>query len=153
MFWYKTTDGIHKYNSSVSPHCWRCSSGSLFHIFWQCSLIQPIWQEVRLLTQEVIEVSLPFDPLNFLLGLPLSGLTKNANCLAAYILLAAKRLIPLCWLSGAPPPWPRFLHLVAEIRRMEYLTASVNDSIPQFDKIWKPWDLSRYGSPVLLPSP
>lgn len=148
MFWYRTPDVIHKYVPSVSPRCWHCGTdtGSLFHIFWQCSMIQPFWGEVRLLIQKVLDKSLPLDPLHYLLGLPFPGLTKRANRLLSYILLAAKWLIPLCWLSNAPPPWPKFLQLVADIRRMEYLTASVHDTIPQFEKLWEFWDRSEFGT-------
>lgn len=137
MFWYKTPHVIHKYDPSVFPRCWRCRTdiGSLFHIFWECSLIQPFWYDVSLLIQKVVNVFFPLDPLNCLLGLPISG-------------LAAKRLIPLCWLSSTPPSWFRFLHLVAETQRMEFPTASVHDSIPQFTKVWEPWDLSEYGTHV-----
>lgn len=150
MLWYKTPEVIDKYDSSIPAHCWHCGTctGSLFHIFWQCSMVQPFWHEVMQLIQRVVDVSLPLDPLHYLLGLPFSGITKRSNMLISYILLAAKRIIPLCWLSNSPPPWSRFLQLIAEIRRMEYLTASVHDSILQFNKIWDPWDQSEYGRPL-----
>lgn len=150
MFWYEIPDIIHKYNPSVSACCWCCKTdiGSLFHIFWHCSLIQPLaWCDAT--NTEGGGCVPPARPLNCLLGLPFSGLTKRDNRLISYILLAAKRLIPLCWLSAAPPPWSRFLHLVVEIRRMEFLTASVHDSISHFDKVWEPWDRSEYGTPML----
>lgn len=131
MFWYKTPEVLHKYDPSIPAHCWYCGTdvGSLFHIFWQCSMIQPFWHEVMLLIQRMADVSLPLDPLYYLLGLPFSGIAKKDNRLISYILLAAKRLIPLCWLSDTTPPWSRFLQLVAEIRKMEYLMASVHDTI------------------------
>lgn len=93
MFWYKTPEVIHKYDSSISAKCWCCGTGvgSLFHIFWQCPMIQPLWHEVMILIQKVVDVSLPLDPLHYLLGLPFSGITKKGSRLISYTLLAAKR--------------------------------------------------------------
>lgn len=149
MFWYKTPKVFHKFDPSSSANCWHYGSeiGSLFHIFWQCSMIQPFWHEVMLLIQKVVDVSLLLDTLNYFLGLPFPGITKQDNRLIAYILLAAKWLIPLFGLSHSPPHWSRFLQLIAEIRGMEYMTASVHDSIPQFNKIWELWDQSEFGTP------
>lgn len=58
MLLYKTPEVIHKYDPSYSSNCWRCEwlVGSLFHIFWQCSLSQPFWQDVMILIQTVANV-------------------------------------------------------------------------------------------------
>lgn len=96
---------------------------------------------VMSLLQRIFEHSLLLDPLHLLLGLPFSGLGKASNKLASYILLAAKRVIPMCWLSPTPPSQDQFLQIIAKIHRMEHMTAQV-DAVDRFDRIWDLWDKS-----------
>lgn len=127
MFWYRTPERIHHINPSLSSRCWRCctETGSHFHIFWTCSLIQAFWLEVMQTLQNVTDLTLPLDPIHYLLGLPCPGIPKPTIRLISYILLAAKRAIPMCWLSTTPPSHLQFLQIIAEIRKMEFLTAKV----------------------------
>lgn len=150
MFWYRTLEVIHNYDPSSTAKYWHCGLEvwSLLHIFWQCSLIQPFSHEVMLLLQKVVDLPLPLDPIHYVLGSSLSGIAKHIKQLISYILLAAKRDILLYWLSNIPPLWSRFLQLITDIRRMEYLTATVHDTIPQFNKIWEQWNRSEFGSPL-----
>lgn len=90
------------------------------------------------------EFSLPLDPLHYLLGLPFPGIGKSSNKLASYILLAA---IPIHWLSSTPPSQDQLLKVISEIRRMEHMTALVEDVGIRFNKIWDIWDRSEFGSP------
>lgn len=62
----------------------------------------------------------------------------------AFVLLAAKRAIPQCWLTKAPPTFAQFLNNTGDIRRMEHLTAIIEETLPSFDKTWEPWDASEY---------
>lgn len=146
MFWYRTPERIYHIDPSLSSRCWRCGTetGSHFHIFWTCSLMQAFWIEIQRTLQSITGLHLPFDPIHYLLGLPFPGISKPTKRLISYILLAAKRVIPVCWLSTTPPSHLQFLQTVAEIRRMEFLTAMVHDLVSQFNKIWEPWDQSQY---------
>lgn len=101
------------------------------------------------LLQRLLEVPLPLDPIHYLLGLPFPGIGKLSNKLVSYILLAAKRTIQMHWLTSTPPCQTQLLHAVSEIRRIEYMTALVDDAIIRFNKIWDPWDKSEYGSPPM----
>lgn len=74
-----------------------------------------------LLLQKVVDLPLLLDPIHCLLGLPFSGVAKPIKRLISDILLAAKRVIPLYWLSNIPALWSRFLQLIADIQRMKYL--------------------------------
>lgn len=53
--WYRTPEKIHKYHPQVSPQCWRCDTaiGSLAHIWWDCTILQPFWQEVHCLNNDL----------------------------------------------------------------------------------------------------
>lgn len=69
----------------------------------------------------------------------------------AFILLAAKRATAQCWLSTSPPSFMQFLSAIADIRRMEHLTAVIDDSLLRFNKIWGKWDISEYNTETLPP--
>lgn len=92
--------------------------------------------------QTVGNTSLPLDPLHYLLGLPFPGIKKATKF---YILLGARRVIPMSWLSRDLPTLSMFLNTIIEIGRMEYLTASATKTIQKFNKIWELWDTSEYG--------
>lgn len=73
MFWYKTPEVLNRQDSSISPWCCSTSIGPLFHIFWQCPLIQPFLAKLMFLLQNIMRISLPLD----LLGLPFSIMKKK----------------------------------------------------------------------------
>lgn len=126
FFLYRTPEVINRYDASLSPLCWRCGRirGSHYHILWQCDLIAPFWSMVVIMLQQILDSPIPSDPVHLLLGLPFPGLGKNLNKLASYVLLAAKRAIPACWLSTSPLFSPSLYKL---------LLISVEWSI------WQPW--------------
>lgn len=144
-FGYRTPEILHRHDSGVPSFCWRCDSsiGTHLHIFWQCPQIQPFWVNVMSILQTLTNTSLPLDPLHYLLGLPFPGLQKTIKKHISYILLAAQRVIPMCWLSRDTPAPFLLLNTITEICKMEYLTASVSDTILKFNKIWELWDLSK----------
>lgn len=141
FFWYRN------YDSFLSPLCWRCGKfkGTHHHISWQCELIAPFWSMVSVL-QQISDSPIPLDPVHLLLGLPIPGLGKALNKLASYVLLAAKRAIPACWLSTSPPTQAQLIQAINDICRMEHMTAMVEDTVESFDRIWGPWDRSIHST-------
>lgn len=137
---------LHTRNPSVSNLCWRCgeSVGSHFHIFWECPVIGPYWTEIQKLLQKLLSTTIQLNPIYILLGLPIPDISKALQKLGSFILLAAKQAIPRHCLSTSPPTFHHFLSIVADIRRMEHLTAKIDGNLPLFDKIWKAWDDSVY---------
>ena len=111
-------------------------------------MITPYWSKVHALLGKVLGIPIPLHPLYLLLGLPLPKTPKPLRKLMAFILLAAKRAIPECWLSNVPPSFTQFLTATIDIRRMERLTAVIEDSLTSFDAIWEKWDSSEYNSEI-----
>lgn len=91
LFWFRTPEVLHRYDPGVPRVCWRCrdDTGSHFPIFWECPSIQSFWSSIHTYLQNLFEINLPLNPINFLLGLPFPELPKYAQKLAGFILLAA----------------------------------------------------------------
>lgn len=128
---------LHSFNPAVPEVCWRRTGdrGMLAHIFWFWPQDQGFWNIVQNVLELVLEVSLPHDPLHYLLSI-----SKSYKKLSAHILTAARRLIPHYWKSTETSSQSQLILVIAEVGVMEYLTALLRDSIKFFHKIWNFWD-------------
>lgn len=146
MFWNHTPDWLHSVYPNVSNGCWRCNKGvgSLYHIFWTCSVIVPFWRQLNKMLSTLISRELTLDPLTHLLGLPIRGIPKPQMRLIIHILTAGKCLISRLWKSSSPPALPDLCNRIREVRTKEYLTARIYDRLDKFQDIWSLWDLSSF---------
>lgn len=142
MFWYHTPTLLHKLNPEISDLCWRCARdrGSQFHIFWDCSKIQPYWVMVNALIFEVLGIRFPLEPQLFLLNITEQPIPKYSMKLLLHLLTAARCLIALFWKRDSVPSLIDLLARVKAIRNLEYLTALCNNKTDQFLKVWTLWD-------------
>lgn len=100
--WYRTPEKIHKYHPQVSPQCWRCDT-AIAHIWWDCTILQPFWQEVHCLIVRITTYTPDFTPAQYLLhhtSIPYSACKKS---LTLHLINAAKQCLPLHWKSPNPP--------------------------------------------------
>lgn len=141
--WYQTPDLLHSIYPIADSRCWRCykDRGTLFHVYWTCPLIIPYWGMVQSLLQSIFDTGVLLDPRIFLLGLPPTTFSKASKKLLAHVLTAARCLVSLKWKKRETPSLTELHSRIRDVKRMEYLTASLNDTLEKHNRIWKPWVL------------
>lgn len=149
--WYQTPDLLHSIYPSADCRCWRCNTavGTLYHIFWTCPLITPYWRLVNSLIHSIFGSWVPFNPTIFLLGLPPPSFSKTARKLHAH---AARCLIALRDPKRDPPSMADLHSRIRDVKRMESLTASINDTLKAHNRVWEMWDSLESPSAWSLPN-
>ena len=69
MKYHLTPTRMAKINNSGNNRCWQgCGKmGTLFHRWWECKLVQPLWKIVWRFLKK-LKIELPYDPAIALLG-------------------------------------------------------------------------------------
>lgn len=67
--WYRIPARLHKFSPTIPNICWRCKKeeGSMIHVWWECPLIRPFWQEVHTTISQVTTYALNYYPAQYLL--------------------------------------------------------------------------------------
>ena len=143
--WYRTPSKLHKFYPTVSPTCWRCGGevGTLLHIWWSCSKLQPFWQEVHSHIAKITSYTPDFTPGQYLLhhtSLPQSIYRKS---LVLHLINAATQCIPIRWKDPIPPTLLDWQVRVDKIEMMDRLIHQANDNSEKFRHIWRCWTLYR----------
>ena len=104
-----------KQRKSTNNIYWRgcVENGTLFHHWWECTLVQPLWKTVWRFLRK-LKIELPFDPAIPLLGIyPEKTMTRKDTCTPVFT--TALYIIAKTW---AQPKWPSTEEL---IKKMWYI--------------------------------
>ena len=87
-----------KINKAGNHKCWRgCGEkGTLFHCWWECELVQPLWKTVWRFLKE-LKIYLPYNPAIALLGIypkDTNAMKRQDTCTPMFI--AAMSTIAKC---------------------------------------------------------
>ena len=151
--WYRVPADLANIYTSMSPLCWRgCNlRGTLLHIWWDCPLVRPFWEDIRDQIKVVTGVEIPFSPKHFLLHVPTIPIQQYKKCMLPHLLNAARRLLPVHWKTSRIPTRGEWIAGVNAVREAEDWIATCRDTRERFNTIWAPW--SDYTTdPIFVPS-
>ena len=106
--------------------CWRgCRErGTLFHCWWECQLVQPLWKSVWQLLKKM-GMSLPQDPAIPLLGIyPKEAHSYNRD-MCSTVFIAALFVIARNWKQPRCPSTEEWIEKVWYIYTMEYYSVGI----------------------------
>lgn len=115
--WYITPNKLHKWFPTIPGHCWRCNreEGTLYHIWWECDLIKPFWNQVIKIIKHITKTKIHLDAACCLISITNCTLKKYKNSLTRFLITAAKTVIPRHWRNTAAPTtkeWLEEIHLL-----------------------------------------
>uniref|UniRef100_A0A3Q3A4Q3 Reverse transcriptase domain-containing protein n=1 Tax=Kryptolebias marmoratus TaxID=37003 RepID=A0A3Q3A4Q3_KRYMA len=130
--------------------CWRLcgfNGADHLHVFWDCQVLRPYWEEIHKHIGNVFNVNLQFKCETLYLGnLQLNTWTNKDKKLLAILLAASKKAITRKWLKSDPPTVDEWIEIVYQIYVMEKITFSLRVEREKFYKIWSKW--TEYVKPV-----
>ena len=139
--WYRTPVVTHKFIPNSTPLCWRCESepGTLLHIWWDCSYIQPFWKDVHDLISHITTFVPNFTAAQYLLHH--SSLSQSAykKSILLHLINVAKLCIPIHWKNRTPPSVSEWLRKIEHIADMENLICQTKDTPTKFYDKWACW--------------
>ena len=139
----KTTTSYHLkpvrmgiFRISTNIKCWRgCGEmGTLWHCWWECKLIQPLWRTVRQFLKK-LKIELPYNPAILLLGIyPEKTIIQKDTCTPIFV--EALFTIARSWKQPKCPSTDKWIKKMWYIYTMEYYSAIKRNEIGSFVETW-----------------
>ena len=119
--------------------CWRkCGKiGDHTHIFWDCPVIEGFWKSVKEEIGNILEMTVPLEPMLFLLGaIPTDTYDSDQRYILRILLLIAKKIITVNWENAKSPTIIQWKHRLKQVYTMERMTASLQIKMDSFTQRW-----------------
>uniref|UniRef100_A0A8C5LLJ0 Reverse transcriptase domain-containing protein n=1 Tax=Leptobrachium leishanense TaxID=445787 RepID=A0A8C5LLJ0_9ANUR len=141
--WYYTPSRLHRIDPGVSEMCWRCDSavGSMGHIWWDCAVVAPLWNDVSSLLTEVMGQPVKCQPEVMLLGmvhLPRPHLKMMFIIVSTTLLLLAR-----LWKSADVPTLRQLTTLLDTYRNFDVKATALSGLRPPAKDPWAVWDIHK----------
>jgi hypothetical protein len=124
-----------KMKNSGDSRCWRGRGerGTLFHCWWDCKLVQPLWKSVWRFLRK-LDIVLPEDPTIPLLGIYPEDVPTGKKDTCSTMFTAASFIIARSWKEPRCPSTEEW------IQKMWYIyTVSTTQLLKEFKKFLGKW--------------
>ena len=120
MRYHYRPDRMAAVQKSTSNKSWRVcgEKGTLFHSWWECKLVQPLWRTVWRSLQKP-EIELPYDPAIPLLGIHTEE-TRSERDTCTPVFIAALFIIARTWKQPRCPSANKWIRKLWYIYTIEY---------------------------------
>ena len=120
---YITPHKLHKYNSNISPLCFRrdTEEQTFLHSTWQCSELQGFWRGVCETLSNIHGVTFPLELEICLLG-NFTNCNLETNYAEKILLTIAKKCFAIKWKSDFPLPIKMWLCEINSCGPLEKIT-------------------------------
>jgi hypothetical protein len=126
-----------KIENSCDSRCWQVcrERGKLLHFWWDCKLVQPLWESVWWFFRK-LGIVLPEDPIISLLCIyPKDTLTYNKDTCST-VFIAALYIIARSWKEPRYPTSEEWIQKMWYIYTTEYYSAIKNNEFMKFSDNW-----------------
>jgi hypothetical protein len=126
-----------KIKNSGDSRCWRgCGErGTLFHCWWDCKLVQPLWKSVWQFLRK-LDIVLPEDPALPLLGIYPEDVPTGKKNICSTMFIAALFKIARSWKEPRCPSTEEWIQKMWYIYTMEYYSAIRNNDFKKLEGKW-----------------
>jgi hypothetical protein len=126
-----------KIKNSCDSRYWReCRErGTLFHCWWDCKLVQPLWKSVWRFFRK-LDIVLPEDPAIPLLGIYPEDVTTGNKVTCSTMFIVALFIIARSWKEPRCPSAEEWIQKMWYIYTMEYYSAIKNNEFMKFLGKW-----------------
>ncbi|CAH2251401.1 Hypothetical predicted protein [Pelobates cultripes] len=141
--WYMTPNRLHKMYPVVPAECRRCAAetGTLPHVWWHCSGIQPLWRDVKDILDALGIRDFPMNIESCLLLLFPKETHENQKQLLLLILMAARNLIALYWKKHSCPSAQQLKDKIQQFYKYEKMSTDTIKATAKFRETWEGWEM------------
>jgi hypothetical protein len=130
---YLTPVRMAKIKISGDSRCWRgCGErGTLFHCWWDCKLVQPLWKSFWSFLRK-LDIVLLEEPAIPLLGIYPENVTTGNKSTCFTMFIAALFIIARSWKETRYPSTEEWIQKMWYIYTMKYYSAIENNEFMNF---------------------
>lgn len=139
---YRTPIQLHGWGRRDSPLCPKCKvhQGDFIHLLWRCPKLHWYWAEVSQCISRLAQVTVPLNPLAYLLGaIDEEMYLRGMYYMITRLLYLARKFIARYWMASTVLTRKQWITYVNSFLLREWLAYSCRKAARKFDLIWQPW--------------